>query len=62
MKLKFKITVKNGPKIVAEFEGQREIDTSDGTITVADVHDKVLECEQHLEKLTGLRFHIEQVG
>lgn len=57
-KLQFKVTVKQGLKTVAEITG-REIDTN--ALTVEDVTNKILDLEQHFEKLTGLRCHVEQV-
>ena len=58
MILQFKITLKRGQKTVAEVEG---FDVRDDLPTVADVTAKIFETEQHIEKLTGLRCHIEQV-
>lgn len=58
MKLKFKLTFKRGPKVVSEVDGH-EVDTGD--LTVADCYERIIETEQFIEKLTGLRLHIEQV-
>jgi hypothetical protein len=57
MKLAFRITFKKGPKVVAVVEGDGK---DAGELTVAEVTDKVIETEQFLERLTGLRVHIEQ--
>ena len=56
--LRFNITFKRGANTVAVIEGQRAIQLED--LTVADVTEEVLRAEQFLEKLTGLRVHIEQ--
>lgn len=58
MKLQFKITFKQGTKTVAEVTGREGLGE---TLTVGDVVERVTETEQFLEKLTGLRVHIEQV-
>jgi len=60
MKLKFNVTFKNGLKTVATVEGVKEVDTKD--VTVNDLGEAVHQVEQHLEKLTGLRVHVEQVS
>ena len=61
MKLQFKLTFKHGTKTVAEVLGlQDRIDA--GGLTVEDVVENVVKTEQFLERLTGLRVHIEQVG
>jgi hypothetical protein len=56
--LAFRITFKKGPKIVATVDGDGK---SYEELTVADVHGHVIETEQYLERITGLRVHIEQV-
>jgi len=48
------VTIKDGPKVVAEATG-REV--SDTTVTIGDLK-KVIEVEHLLERITGLRFHI----
>lgn len=60
MKLIFSLVVKAGTKTLAEVKG-REID---GDLTVQEVTEKVVATEQFLERLTGLRFHInvEQIS
>lgn len=60
MTLVFSITVKQGTKVVAEIKG-RQID---GSITVNELHEQVIATEQFLERLTGLRYHInvEQIS
>lgn len=60
MKVQFQIVVKNGLKTVAEVTG-REEGVDAGTITVADLTENVIRTEQFLERLTGLRWHINQV-
>lgn len=61
MKLQFKLTFKSGTKTVAVVLGhENKIEAA--TITVEDVIEKVLETEAFVEKLTGLRLHIEQVN
>ena len=58
MKLAFMITFKRSTRIVAEVEGYaKNLDA----LTVEDITSKVPETEQFLEKLTGLRVHIESV-
>jgi|SRR5580765_621589 len=60
MKLQFRITFRSGSKVVAEVLGlEDKIDAS--RLSVEEVTAKVIETEQFLEKLTGLRVHIEQV-
>ena len=58
MKLRFKITLKRGVKTIAEVSG---FEVESDHLTVEDVTEKVLEIEAGVEKLTGLRCHIEQV-
>ena len=61
MKLQFKVVLKSGTKVVAEAIGLEN--RIDGTsLTIEDVVEKVVETEQFLEKLTGLRVHIEQLN
>lgn len=60
MKLQFNVTFKRGTKTVAVVEGQRVIDAAN--LTIAEVVENVTEAEAFLEKLTGLRVHIEQVN
>ena len=57
MDLKFKITFKRGPETVAEVVGYEK---SSDHLTLGEM-EKVIPTEQFLEKLTGLRVHIEQV-
>jgi hypothetical protein len=61
MKLQFKVTAKSGTKTVAEVTG-REGGVEAATLTVDDMVRGVHEAEAFLEKLTGLRWHIEQVA
>jgi hypothetical protein len=61
MKLQFTVTAKNGTKTIAEVTGREGgIDAKD--LTVEDVCERVIETEAFLEKLTGFRWHIGQVG
>ena len=60
MKLQFKLTFKQGTKTVAEVLGRESHDPA-STITIGEAVEKVTETEQFLERLTGLRVHIEQV-
>lgn len=61
MKLQFKLTFKSGTKTVGEIIGLADrIDA--GNLTVEEVTEKVIATEQFLERLTGLRCHIEQVA
>ena len=54
--LKFKITFKRGTETVAEVVGDaREY----SNFMVGDVTEGILDIEQRLERLTGLRVHIE---
>lgn len=60
MKLQFKVTFKDGPNVVSEVTGRHGgVDAEN--LTIADVG-RVVETEQFLERLTGLRCHIEQIG
>ena len=59
MKMQFKLTFKRGTKTVAEVLGQENTDA--GSLTIEDVVERVQATEQFVEKLTGLRLHIEQV-
>lgn len=58
--LRFKLVFKRGPKVVAEVEGVRPVAPSE--ITLAELQDKVIETEAFIEKMTGLRCHIEQIA
>lgn len=59
--MQFQLTFKSGPKTIAIIKGRDEgIDAAH--LTVEEVTGKVIETEQFLEKLTGLRCHIEQVS
>ena len=54
--LKFRITFKFGPEVIAIVEGrERPI----GALIGADITYRIVETEQYLERLTGLRVHIE---
>lgn len=60
MKLQFKITFKSGTKTVGVIEGKQDVEAKG--LTIEEVTQKVTETEAFLEKLTGLRAHIEQVA
>lgn len=55
-KIRFTVTVKSGAKTLAMVVG---LDKEPDFISVADVGEKIIETEQLLERLTGLRFHID---
>ncbi len=59
MELQFKITFKQGTREVGSIIGRRPMPARD--LTIEEVTQQVQETEQFLEKLTGLRVHIEQV-
>ena len=56
MKLKFTITFLSGLTVVKKVEGIREVDGEDLTLRELS---RVPEIEAFLEKLTGLRVHID---
>ena len=58
MKLKFKLTFKSGIQTIAVVEG---LDRHTERLLVEDMTENVIKTEQYLERLTGLRVHIEQV-
>jgi len=58
MELKFKLTFKQGVQDVAVIIGVRDVKGSE--ITLAEL-DRIPEVEAFIEKLTGLRLHIDQV-
>lgn len=55
MNIRFDLTIKQSNKTLAEVEGVKTVSTDN--LSKADL-DRVLQLEQELEKLTGLRFHI----
>jgi hypothetical protein len=60
MKMQFRLTFKSGTKTVGEVTGlENRIEASN--LTVEDLVENVIKTEQFLERLTGLRVHIEQV-
>jgi len=59
MELRYVIRFKSGPTTVAEVPGIRTVDGD--RVTVQDLQ-QIIPTEQLLEKLTGLRVHIEQVN
>jgi len=59
-KLQFSITFKKGNKSVAMIEGDRTIGLE--TLTIEDVTQRIEETEDFLQKLTGFKVEIEQVG
>lgn len=60
MQLQFEVVFKQGTKEVARVTGRRNPDAA--SLTIADVTERVIETEQFLEKLTGVRCHINQVA
>ena len=56
--MKFIITFKRGLEEVSRVAGRHELATDD--VTVAELQ-KVIDVEQFLEKLLGLRVHISQM-
>ena len=59
-KLQFSITFKKGNKSLAVIEGDRTIGLE--TLTIEDVTQRIEETEDFLQKLTGFKVEIEQVG
>ena len=55
MNRKFRIVVKQGTKTVAEIEGREGVADK---ITIGELAEKTVETEAFLERITGLRFHI----
>jgi hypothetical protein len=65
MKMKFQIRFVGQPQFKTQdttIAGTIVHDTTTSTLSIGDVRDKVLETEQHLERLLGIRVHIEQIG
>lgn len=58
-KLRFRVTALSGPKRLAQIDGILDVDPAG--ITLEDMRQVIL-CEQLLERLTGVRFHIEEVS
>lgn len=61
MKLRFDIVFKRGTREVARVPGCELPEEAANALTVAEVGEQAIQAEQLLEKLTGLRVHIEQV-
>lgn len=59
IKLQFRVTFKSGTRTVAVVDGLKDIANGD-TITVGDM-ENIIQTERFLERLTGLRVHIDQV-
>ena len=59
MELKYSLTFKRGEETVATIVGYP---VSPGSVTVEDATSKIIEAEHYLEKMTGLRVHINQVA
>lgn len=59
MKLQFRVTFKLGQEVIADVLGREDVGDS---LTIEDVTEHVIRTEQFLERLTGLRVHISQVG
>jgi hypothetical protein len=57
--MQFNVTFKRGQEVVAVIEGQKKLNGTD--LTIQEAVDYILRTEQFLEKITGLRVHIEQV-
>lgn len=57
MEIKFNITFKRGTQTVATVQG---LPVNAEQVSVAEAGEKVIDTEQFLEKLTGLRVHIQQ--
>ena len=57
--MRFTITFKKGLKVIAHIEGVKNVDKR--TLTVDEL-DKILEVEPFIEKLTGLRVHINEAA
>ena len=56
MTVRYKLTFKFGPEVIAVVEGrERPMDA----LNVGDITQRIIETEQYLERLTGLRVHIE---
>lgn len=53
--MKFTLIIKSGLKELSRIDGQ---DVDPRLINFADIQ-KVIETEQHLERMFGLRFHIQ---
>ena len=58
-RMTFEVVFKSGNRTVATVEGQREVEAQH--MTVHELGVQVPEAEQFLEKLTGLRVHINVV-
>lgn len=56
--MKFSLTIKRGLVTVAWVKGIREVGKEE--LSAAEL-EKVIDVEQYLEKLLGLRFHIEEI-
>lgn len=59
MKLQFELVFKRGQKEVARVVGTELSGERATSLTIGDVVEKVSETEQFLERLTGLRVHIQ---
>ncbi len=57
--IRFQIVVKEGVNTTATIQGRERVLTAE-TMTVGDAQ-RIPEVEAFLERLTGLRFHIEQM-
>ena len=58
-KMRFHVVVKQGVETLADVKGREDVITTD-TLSVEDVQ-RIPDVEAFLERLTGLRFHIEQL-
>ena len=59
VEFQFKITFKEGQQVQAVVTGRKDVAKN---LTMGECAEGILQAEQFLEKLTGLRVHIEQVG
>jgi len=59
VELKFRLRFLKGTNVVGEIVG---VDRKLEHFRIDDLADKIIETEQYLERLTGIRVHIEQVN
>ena len=61
MQLKFNVKFYRGTKLVATVEGVEMSEERAGKMTIGELTEQVQQTEAFVERLTGLRCHIEQV-
>lgn len=61
MELQFDVVFKKGTKEIARVSGSKLSEIVSNNLTIGELVEKVTETEQFLEKITGVRVHIEQV-